>query len=208
MRLARNNWIRAMQGGAVALALTAVTAGGALAQLTFDGNVVFQNNGTGTLAGQFVGTAGAGAPSCLAGTTAASIFTTTFTNNVYADPLLPNAPYKANVIPNFQPALGSPAFGSALRVPADGFFKQVCYKGAIGPNPGDDWTQGWTYWDSTGAIDRNVAARPLRIFGGGDCDRRTECHLAYIATRRALCQRRAERGGTARCDVDIVARRG
>jgi hypothetical protein len=38
-----------------------------------------------------------------------------------------------------------------MTVPADGFFQQVCYTGAIGPDPSDDWTQGWTYYDSTGA---------------------------------------------------------
>jgi hypothetical protein len=36
-------------------------------------------------------------------------------------------------------------------VPNDGFFTQVCWTGAIGQWPGEDWTQGWTYFDSTGA---------------------------------------------------------
>lgn len=169
MRLARFISIRTIQRSLSAFGLLAVMAHSAAAQLTFDGNVVFQNNNSGTLPGQFVGTAGAGAASCSPGTTAASLFSA-FPHNTYADPLLPNAPYKANVIPNFQPALGSPAFGSAVAVPADGFFKQVCYKGAIGPNPGDDWTQGWTYWDSTGAnrSDLHLTGmpnpRPLAIY--------------------------------------------
>ncbi len=39
-----------------------------------------------------------------------------------------------------------------MKVPAgDPFFEQTCYIGAIGPYPADDWTQGWTYYDSTGA---------------------------------------------------------
>ena len=112
MRLARFISIRAIQRSLCAFGLLAVMAHSAAAQLTFDGNVVFQNNNSGTLPGQFVGTAGAGAPSCTPGTTAASLFSA-FPHNTYADPLLANAPYKANVIPNFQPALGSPAFGSA-----------------------------------------------------------------------------------------------
>jgi hypothetical protein len=158
------------------LALNALVAGAlftatipAHAQLVIDGNLLYNNNATGTLAGQFVGVAGVGAPSCAAGTTAATIGTVTFTNNSYSDPLLPTAPYLPGVIPNFQPALGSPAYGSALTVPS-GFFTQVCYKGAIGPNPGDDWTRGWTYWDSTGANrqDLHLAGmpnpRPLAVY--------------------------------------------
>src|SRR6185436_8387530 len=75
-----------------------------------------------------------------------------------------------NTVPNFQPALGSPAFGSAVTLPSDGFFEQVCYKGAIGPNPGDDWTAGWTYYDSTGASRQDLHLtgmpdpRPLAIY--------------------------------------------
>jgi hypothetical protein len=131
---------------AAALMASSVPAG---AQMLFDGNLLFNNNASGTLAGQGVGTAVG--PTCAVGFTAGQLITTTYVNNVYADPLLPTAPYLSDVRPNFQPAVGSPAYLGALTVPADGFFKQVCYKGAIGPNPGDDWTQGWTYWDSTGA---------------------------------------------------------
>lgn len=39
-----------------------------------------------------------------------------------------------------------------MRVPAgDPWFEQTCYMGAVGPGPNDDWTKGWTYYDSTGA---------------------------------------------------------
>lgn len=129
--------------------LAAVTATGASAQLLFDGNLFFNNNASGTLAGQFTGAPTGG--TCPGGTSAANLGTITYPNNLYADPLLPNAPYQANTVPSFQPGLGSPAYGSAVRLPSDGFFEQVCYRGAIGPQLGDDWTQGWTYWDSTGA---------------------------------------------------------
>jgi hypothetical protein len=146
MRFVAHDGLGSWRSGLVALGLLALCAGSASAQMVFDGNLLFLNNNTGTLASQFTGAAGAGAPAC-GGLTAATLGTVTYTHNSYADPLLSGAIYPSH---NFQPALGSPAFGSAMTVPA-GFFEQVCYKGAIGPNPGDDWTQGWTYFDSTGA---------------------------------------------------------
>ncbi len=154
--------------GAAALFLMASTP--ARAQMVFDGNLLFNNNASGTLAGQFLGAAGAGAPSCPGGTTAANLGTVTYVHNAYADPLLPDAPYRANVLPNFQPGLGGPAYGSAVTVPADGFFEQVCYAGAVGPNLGEKWYEGWTYWDSTGANrqDLHLAGmpdpRPLALY--------------------------------------------
>jgi hypothetical protein len=150
--------------------LVALTAGACGAQMIFDGNVLFNNNLSGTLAGQFIGTPPGAAAGCPVGMNAGVLGSTTFTFNAYADPLLPNAPYQANVVPNFQPSAGSPAFNQAVAVPADGFFLQTCYAGAIGPKPGDDWTQGWTYYDSTGASrqDLHLAGmpdpRPLKIY--------------------------------------------
>src|SRR5262249_48011693 len=79
-------------------------------------------------------------------------------HNSYADPIwsVTNPPeYKANIVPDFRPQPTSPAFTSSVTIPAaynfDGFFEQTCYKGALGPLSVPDWTQGWTYWDSTGA---------------------------------------------------------
>ncbi len=170
MRCVEIDGLRTLQRGFLTAGLLAITACAASAQMVFDGNVLFNNNASGTLAGQFVGAPGAGAPACAAGTTAATLGTVTYTHNVYADPLLPNAPYKANVLPNFQPALGSPAYGSALTVPNDGFFQQVCYAGAVGPNSGDRWYEGWTYWDSTGANRQDLHLvgmpnpRPLAVY--------------------------------------------
>ena len=149
------------------LSFAALTAGSASAQLVVDGNLLFNNNATGTLAGQFIGAPTAAVLNCPPGYNAAQLGTVSFTNNRYADPLLPNAPYVANVIPNFQPGFGSPAYTYALTVPADGFFEQVCYVGAVGPDA--DWTQGWTYWDSTGAGRQDLhlagmpAPRPLAV---------------------------------------------
>ncbi|HKA24971.1 MAG TPA: hypothetical protein VKF80_08330, partial [Candidatus Eisenbacteria bacterium] len=170
MRLLATKGPGVARRGLLAAALLALCSSGASAQMVFDGNLLFSNNGSGTLAGQFVGASGVGAPSCGAGLTAAQLGTSVYTHNVYADPLLPDAPYKPNVTPNFQPAPASPAWGNAMTVPNDGFFEQACYQGAIGPNPGDDWTQGWTYYDSNGAgrTDLHLLGmpnpRPLAIY--------------------------------------------
>src|SRR5262245_55845482 len=153
-----------------AIGLITIVAGTASAQLTFDGNILFNNNTSGNLAGQFNGAPTAAAPACSLGLTAALLGTAKYPNNLHSDPLLPAAPYIANVIPSFQPLLGSPAYGSAVTVPAGDFFKQVCYRGAIGPNADDDWTEGWTFYDSTGAgrQDLHLAGmpdpRPLAIY--------------------------------------------
>jgi hypothetical protein len=154
-------WCELLSACLLAVGSLVMSAGGASAQMVFDGNLLYQNNGSGTLAGQGVGTAGAGAPACV-GFTAGQLITTTYTHNQYADPLLPDAPYKANVVPNFQPAFASPAYSNAVTVPNDGFFQQTCYRGAIGGGGSDDWTKGWTYYDSTGAHrqDLHLAGMP------------------------------------------------
>jgi hypothetical protein len=170
MRFTPHDGLGALRRGLFALGLAALTAGGASAQLLFDGNIVYDNNTSGTLAGQFSGAASASS-TCPAGTNAATLFGTTYPHNTYEDPLLSGAVYQTNVVPNWQPAPGSPAFGSSVTVPADGFFQQVCFKGAIGGSPEvDDWTLGWTYYDSTGANrqDLHLAGmpdpRPLAIY--------------------------------------------
>jgi hypothetical protein len=162
--------------------------------MIFDGNIVFANNTSGTFAGQFVGAPQTDSTTCVAGTSAAQLGTVEFTHNVYADPLLPNAPYQMNVIPNFRPSVGSPAWGRSLAVPNDGFFEQTCYSGALSPNPDEDWipvstwgnnptpaqlaapNQGWVYYDSTGAHrhDLHLASngdpspRPLKVYAQAD----------------------------------------
>jgi hypothetical protein len=145
----------------------------ASAQIVYDGNILW-NNGDGTLAGQFTGTA-SGTATC-PGKTAFQVGTVDYTHNHLTDPFLSGA--LDIVHPNFQPGAGSPAFvgnaphGIALTVPSDGFFQQVCYTGAIGPNALDDWTQGWTYFDSTGAGRQDLHLsgmpdpRPLAILSG------------------------------------------
>lgn len=170
MRSIATRAVRIVRNGLAAAWLVALTVGACGAQMIFDGNVLYNNNLSGTLAGQFIGTPPGVAAGCPPGMNAGVLGTTTFTFNAYADPLLPNAPYQANVVPNFQPSAGSPALNHAVAVPADGFFQQTCYAGAIGPKPNGDWTQGWTYYDSTGASrqDLHLAGmpdpRPLAVY--------------------------------------------
>jgi hypothetical protein len=163
-----------MRRGLLVLGLLALTAGSASAQLIFDGNILY-NNRVGmpaqTLNDQFLTVTPATA-ACPVGYNTVVLGTSTFTHNSYANPLLPNAAYQTNVVPNFQPLGGSPALGSAVTLPNDGFFQQVCYKGAIGT--GADWTAGWTYYDSTGANrqDLHLAGmpnpRPLATYNNVD----------------------------------------
>jgi hypothetical protein len=178
----------------IAAGLLALTAGAASAQMTFDGNIVWDNNllGGNTLANQYVGAPSASPDSnnCPAGYNAFQLATVTFTHNKWANPMLPaGVVYTPNVIPNFQPLLGSPAYGLAMTVP-DPWFVQTCYAGAIGPNPEDNWVKtstwgnnpsagdlavpnkGWCYYDTTGAHrhDLHLASngdpdpRPLAIY--------------------------------------------
>jgi len=164
--------VASLRHGILAIGLIALAASNASAQMVFDGNLLFNNNNTGTLAGQFAGAATASAPSCVLPFTAADLGTVTYTHNRYADPLLPNASYLPGVRPNFRPALGSPAYGYSVAVPNDGFFKQTCYAGALSDNESEDWTQGWTYWDSTGAGRQDLHLvgmpnpRPLAVYDG------------------------------------------
>ena len=170
MRSIATRAVRIARHGLVAAWLVALSAGVSGAQMIFDGNVVYNNNLSGTLAGQFTGTPPTAAAGCPAGMNAAVLGTTTYTFNDYVDPLLPNAPYQANVIPSFRPSAGSPAYFHAVTVPGGGFFEQTCYAGAIAPPPQGDWTAGWTYYDSTGANRQDLHLigmpdpRPLAIY--------------------------------------------
>ncbi len=157
MRFSSDRARSALRRGCVALAIAASACGTASAQLIYDGNILFNNKyatPAQTLADQFVSvTPATGA--CPVGYGAAVLGTATYTHNHYTDPLLSNALYHTNTIPNFKPPGGSPAASHAVVVPNDGFFKQTCYAGALDPTAAD-WTQGWTYWDSTGANRQDI----------------------------------------------------
>jgi hypothetical protein len=192
MRFIADIDIGALRRGWIAAGLIALAAGPASAQMTFDGNITWNCSlSPNTLANQYVGAPAASPDSnnCPLGYNALVLGTVTFTNNKFVDPLLPFAVYQPNVVPNFQPSVGSPAYGFAMTVP-DPWFEQTCYIGAIGPNPGDDWTTvstwgnnpsvgqlavantGWTYYDSTGGNrhDLHLASngdpnpRPIAIY--------------------------------------------
>src|SRR5262249_54081752 len=178
MRFAANDGLRYLRLGVAAVGLAALSAGGASAQMVFDNNLIWNNNSSGTFAGQFVG-APTVAAGCAPAMNAAYLGTTEFTHNVYQDPLLPTAAYQPNIVPNFQPGPYSPAFNmGAATLPNDGFFEQVCYVGAIGPNPGDDWTNTgataiqprWVNYDTTGATRQDLHLpgmpnpRPLAVY--------------------------------------------
>jgi hypothetical protein len=63
------------------------------------------------------------------------------------DPMLIRPFDHAN--PDFKPAPGSPAVTLGFEVPPnDGFFDaSVTYRGALSPNPAEDWTVGWTSYE-------------------------------------------------------------
>lgn len=171
MRFSAHDGLRKAGAGVLALAFLAAHAGGAAAQMVFDGNLLWQNSLAGNaMSNQFSGAAGGGAPACPGGTTAFTLGTVTYTHNTLGDPKLGGAIYPGT---NFQPALGSPAYSlPPMRVPNDGFFEQVCFTGAVGPNPADRWYEGWTTFDSTGAnrTDLHLGApydnspRPVAIY--------------------------------------------
>jgi len=146
---------------ALAVTILMLSAAQASAQLVFDGNLLFNNGNTGTVAGQCVGAPTAAVLTCPLGYNAGQLATISFPHNFALDPLLHSAAYPTGS-PNFQPSLGSPAYSQAVTLPNDGFFQQTCYVGAIGPDPADDWTQGWSYFDSTGATrqDLHLAGMP------------------------------------------------
>jgi hypothetical protein len=59
------------------------------------------------------------------------------------DPLLTD-PFNRTA-PNWVPVPNSPALQIAAAVPPnDGFFEMALYLGALGPDPTQDWTRGWT----------------------------------------------------------------
>lgn len=151
----------------LAAALLAALSTFASAQLVVDGNLFWNNGTSGTFAGQFSGAPTAASLTLCnttyssAGYSASVLGTLTFALNRYTDPLLSNAAFPTTS-PNFQPLFGSPAWTQAVNVPNDGFFEQVCYTGAVGPDATDRWYEGWTYFDSLGAgrQDLHLAGMP------------------------------------------------
>lgn len=135
------------------------------AQIVFDGNILWNNSTNASESSQYTGTAGAGAASCPVAYSAEQLGTVTFANNTWTNPFLSGALDIVN--PDWRPGYASPAWpgvaphGTIVNVPSDGFFEPVCYVGAL-PQFGDDWTEGWTYYDSlgTGRQDLHLGGMP------------------------------------------------
>ena len=154
----------------LALAVTGLPAS---AQVVFDGNIIF-GNGNLTQAGQYR-TDNMTAPPCAVGFSTQLLAESSYIENSYLDPFLAAA---INLgAPIWRPALGSPAYAGnpghkVVNVPADGWFEQVCYVGALDSLAANDWTLGWTYYDSLGIGRTDLdLGRPVRIldnleFGG------------------------------------------
>ena len=128
--------------------------------LSLDGNIFWGSGANTSLANQATGAPSATliggsitlATPCAPGYNAATLITTTYTHNQWADPLLVNKVKWPNGAPDFQPDIDSPAYQFAMQVPgSDPWFQQTCYVGAVGPNARDRWWEGWTYFDSTGS---------------------------------------------------------
>ena len=157
---------RATLGAALATGLAlAAAALPASAQIVFDGNIIF-GNGNLTQAGQYRTDNMTAA--CPVGFTTQQLAEVSYLENSYVDPLLNAALDLLN--PVWRPAAASPAFannpghGKVVNVPADGWFEQVCYTGALDSIPANDWTQGWTYYDSLGLGRTDLdLTRPIRI---------------------------------------------
>ncbi len=136
------------------------------AQIVFDGNILF-GSGNQTQAGQYA--TNNMTANCPVGFTVQQLAEVSYTNNSYTDPFLSGA-VPPTTAPNWIPGVGSPAWGGvaphgkSVNVPADGWFEQTCYTGALDQDPGLDWTQGWTYYDSLGTARTDIiTGRPFRI---------------------------------------------
>jgi hypothetical protein len=135
-------------------AMTSLVSGAAQAQHAFDGNILYNNA---------AGNCRTGGSATFDGCT---LLRTLFTHNDEVDPQLANPYDHAN--PSWVPAATSPAVGGnddvvVPEVHADLCYNcdtqpfatkptNVCYRGAVPPAAwGEDWTQGWTYNNETGA---------------------------------------------------------
>ncbi|HWN83255.1 MAG TPA: hypothetical protein VNM87_14255, partial [Candidatus Udaeobacter sp.] len=149
---------RALLLGACALVVSAAPG---FAQLLFDGNILWDNYSNGVLTNI---ERTAAQPAAI--TTHQLYFH--YTHNDSVNPMLIDPNSHTN--PNFVPAPGSPAIGGiddvvdpvinarecdaqSCTIPADwAQIERVCYRGAVPPAAmGQDWTQGWTYYNDTGA---------------------------------------------------------
>ena len=81
--------------------------------------------------------------------------------NRVADPMLRGISRIPNGGLDPRPLAGSPALTGAASPPDDGFFQDVGYVGAFGPEDDDLWLAGWTYLDELGILVQG--ARPTLV---------------------------------------------
>ena len=124
------------------LSALAMNAGAQPNPIIFDGNLVW-NNGPGGTTQWLGGISPAGVCNPGFDDSTKFIATVQYLNNSIADPLLSGAINNITA-PNWQPALGSPAYsgnpghGKTVNTPKDDFFEKPCFVGAVGPR--EDWT--------------------------------------------------------------------
>ncbi|MBD3236380.1 MAG: T9SS type A sorting domain-containing protein [Candidatus Eisenbacteria bacterium] len=151
----RSAWSSAL----LLLGVVALSGAPAVAQHTFDGNIVYGNFPD-----------GCDATEACPGFSSCSLLRDCFTHNDEVDPQLGD-PYNLNGNPSWVPALTSPAVGLNDDVveivmaeddcwlgACEYSIPVVCYRGALPPAewaPQGDWTEGWTYYnyDGTGRDD-------------------------------------------------------
>lgn len=117
--------------------------------VSFDGNILWNNNGGGAQYDQSVYGA--------LNQTTETFVTSNFPNNRIVDPLLGTG-YDTVAGP-WRPTSSSPAlYGNGAPVvnasDVDAFFKDVPYQGALGSSPSGDWTRGWIYTNLQGGLGR------------------------------------------------------
>ncbi len=151
---------------AVAVLGLALLAGPALAQHTFDGNILYNND-----AGPFADASGA---NCAAQAVGAA-FNDTGIDPLLGNPIFPNqnwVPAELSIANGANDAVALIEKGVAdpcsTQGDACGYtrnFVQTCYRGAVPPaSVGADWTQGWTCYDNLGDC-RGPVAAPVFLSG-------------------------------------------
>lgn len=166
----------------------------ALAQTVFDGNILWENYQNGVLCNIERTTAQP------AGFTSLQLYNQ-FAHNDSLNPMLADPYSKTN--PNWVPANNSPASGRIDDVvemvvherecdncpdfPAWAKMEKVCFRGAIPPaDLGSDWTQGWTYYNDTGAGRTDIDySKPLMIW-----DTDINAHVTWFNTNNYLIRGR------------------
>ena len=164
----------------VAAAVTAAGPAGAAStpeRIVFDGNVLWNNSQTGSTPLPYSAASGPCTTSVAITYNVTTLATTFFTHNrTDIDPKLVN-PFNLTS-PRFDPQLSSPLnakyVGDAVVMNVtslDPWFEQPNYVGAIPYRLGDptqDWTTGWTYYNTAGGFGRTDInyAKPLVTLSG------------------------------------------